>query len=154
MPEFVLEGRDHAARTESDFVLGFIEAMFFTNCEPSVDRADWFTKANKKRRREGQISELPGDVGYLDLSPATLTDIRHFCIEWQEEHAELLATAYAHPIGYTEVQAGRDLWFSMQGHGVGFWDRDLGEVGDQLHEAAGHVDTTPYYETPFVHLEI
>jgi hypothetical protein len=26
--------------------------------------------------------------------------------------------------GYSEEQAGRDFWFTRQGHGVGFWDRE------------------------------
>lgn len=28
--------------------------------------------------------------------------------------------------------AGHDLWLTRCGHGVGFWDRGLGELGDQL----------------------
>lgn len=31
---------------------------------------------------------------------------------------------------------GHDYWLSRNGHGTGFWDRDLGLVGDALHEAA------------------
>ena len=31
---------------------------------------------------------------------------------------------------------GHDLFLSMGGHGTGFWDRGLGEVGDRLHKAA------------------
>lgn len=37
---------------------------------------------------------------------------------------------------YDEWFAGSDFWFSRQGHGVGFLDRNLGEVGDRLHQAA------------------
>lgn len=31
---------------------------------------------------------------------------------------------------------GGDLWFSRVGHGLGFWGRDLGDLGDRLHESA------------------
>jgi len=31
---------------------------------------------------------------------------------------------------------GHDLWLTRNGHGAGFWDRDLGELGDALTEAA------------------
>lgn len=31
---------------------------------------------------------------------------------------------------------GHDIWLSAGGHGAGFWDRGLGELGDRLHEAA------------------
>ena len=30
---------------------------------------------------------------------------------------------------------GHDLWLTSQGHGVGFWDRGLGELGEKLTEA-------------------
>lgn len=39
---------------------------------------------------------------------------------------------------YTEIQAGRDFWFTRNGHGVGFWDRGLGEIGDLLSERCGY----------------
>ena len=34
------------------------------------------------------------------------------------------------------VQVGHDLWLTRNGHGAGFWDRGLGEIGDRLSEAA------------------
>lgn len=34
------------------------------------------------------------------------------------------------------AQAGHDFWLTRNGHGAGFWDRDLGEVGERLTEAA------------------
>jgi hypothetical protein len=33
-------------------------------------------------------------------------------------------------------QVGHDLWLTRNGHGAGFWDRGLGEVGDRLTKAA------------------
>jgi hypothetical protein len=33
-------------------------------------------------------------------------------------------------------KAGHDLWLSRNGHGSGFWDRDLGEIGDALDDLA------------------
>jgi hypothetical protein len=32
--------------------------------------------------------------------------------------------------------AGYCFWLNRNGHGSGFWDRDLGQVGDQLSEAS------------------
>ena len=34
--------------------------------------------------------------------------------------------------GLRDEQIGHDFWLTRNGHGAGFWDRDLGEVGDQL----------------------
>ena len=33
-------------------------------------------------------------------------------------------------------QLGHDLWLTRNGHGAEFWDRDLGDIGDALTEAA------------------
>ena len=34
--------------------------------------------------------------------------------------------------GIDDEQIGHDFWLTRQGHGAGFWDRELGEVGDKL----------------------
>jgi hypothetical protein len=33
-------------------------------------------------------------------------------------------------------QAGHDFWLTRNGHGAGFWDRGLGDIGDRLSVAA------------------
>lgn len=38
--------------------------------------------------------------------------------------------------GLEASQCGHDFWLSRNGHGAGFFDRDLGEKGDRLQEAA------------------
>ena len=164
MPEFILEGRDHAARAESPFVLGFIEAMFFTESSPAFMSDEWLSDECKEAQKQGQADgTLAGDVGYCDLHPDSLANIRTFCETFQCDNAALLAQAYARP-DYDETQAGRDLWFTSQGHGAGFWDRaqlDAEGLGDKLSDAAryheanvwfgGHVT---YGDAPFVHVEI
>lgn len=123
MPEFIMEGRDHAARAESEFVLGFIEALFFTECSPAYDSAEWLSEECQTALEEGQAGgTIPGDVGYADLHPDSLAAIHKDCDAWQAANAELLAEAYARD--YDAAQAGRDYWFTRNGHGVGFWDRE------------------------------
>jgi hypothetical protein len=59
-------------------------------------------------------------------------------------------------------RAGSDYWFTRNGHGVGFWDRDLGDVGDMLSDAARdaggvHVffgDHVVHGDAPFVHVSL
>lgn len=50
--------------------------------------------------------------------------------------------------GYPESYAGHDFWLTRSGHGAGYWDRGLGELGDRLTEAAKAMgspdDHTPY----------
>ncbi|WP_191569156.1 hypothetical protein [Paracoccus yeei] len=164
MPEFILEGRDHAARAESPFVLGFIEAMFFTECSPAYMSDEWVSDECREAQEQGQADgTLPGDVGYCDLHPESLARIRAFCEAFQRENAALLAQAYARP-DYDETQAGRDLWYTSQGHGVGFWDRaalDAEGLGDKLSDAARYHDANTWFaghvtygDAPFVHVEI
>jgi hypothetical protein len=48
--------------------------------------------------------------------------------------------------GEPEDYAGHDFWLTRNGHGAGFWDRGLGELGERLSEAAkayGSVDLYP-----------
>jgi hypothetical protein len=34
--------------------------------------------------------------------------------------------------GYTREQAAMDFWLTRNGHGAGFWDHDLGAIGQRL----------------------
>lgn len=163
MPEFILEGRDHAARAESDFVLGFIEAAFFTSNEPGRYMDEWFTDEARAARDAGYESEIPGDAGYNELHPESLARIREFCGDWQKANRKLLARAYKR-MGYDEAQAGRDLWFTMNGHGVGFWDREALKargLGDALTDAAGNHEVYLFFgdhvefgDAPFIHISL
>lgn len=129
MPQFVMEGREHAARAESPFVLGFIEALFFTE-RGHVSADEWFATEESERYQDG---ELPCDVGYTDIHPDSLQAIRADCEAWQAANADLLARAYVRP-GYDEAKAGRDYWFTRNGHGVGFCDRKELESDDSEYE--------------------
>jgi len=48
-------------------------------------------------------------------------DIENFC-----EKAQWMLD------GLDPAQVGHDIWLTRNGHGTGFWDRGLGELGDQL----------------------
>jgi hypothetical protein len=85
--------------------------------------------------------------------PACIPQILEDCYRFQRENERLLDAAYQllrldegdwRP--YDVTDAGHDFWLSRNGHGTGFWDRELGEVGDKLHEAAnayGSMDVLP-----------
>jgi hypothetical protein len=139
MPEFVMEGRDRSAHMESDFVRGFLEALFWVET--------------------GRDDGLPDGAGYADLHPDSLAAIRADCDAWQAEHAALLEAAYA--TGYTETQAGIDYYLTRNGHGAGFWDRGLGDIGDRLSDACRYRETYAFFgdhvthgDAPFVHVDL
>lgn len=86
--------------------------------------------------------DTPLDESYDidDLAPATLADIAEDCRQFQADNAELLAQAYDlyshNPEWLHDEQAGHDFWLTRNGHGAGFWDRGLGDVGTRLTDAA------------------
>lgn len=53
----------------------------------------------------------------------------------------------------SEAQFGHDYWLTRNGHGAGFWDRGLGEVGDKLSELCKHKEAQFYIENGWLHLE-
>lgn len=49
-------------------------------------------------------------------------------LEYAERRADCMPSPW--------LNAGHDFWLTRCGHGAGFWDRGLGELGDRLSEAA------------------
>ena len=105
------------------FFDAYLEAAEFTNCGPddeeNHDAKGWSTTAREQARSDCQAFML--------------------------NTSALLHKAIALP-DYSLVQAGRDFWFTRNGHGVGFWDRtqlESGNLGDALTFACcsySHVD--------------
>lgn len=135
MPEFILDhGSPDGAKQYKSldyFTQGYVEAMFFTNTGTGDD-------------------EDLEHATFADLAPETLRDIIADCAAWQKTNATLLSAAMRSPSydheddGYGSKQAGRDYWFSRNGHGVGFWDRGLGAIGDDLHAACQYKNKDLY----------
>lgn len=75
-----------------------------------------------------------------DLPPKFLVDCALLCERFFEsippETWQAYREAYLSRPNTPADQMGYDLWMTSQGHGVGFWDRDLGTVGDELAELA------------------
>lgn len=85
----------------------------------------------------------PLDSNYdeSDLSPECRAEFERECADFQEANAADLAAYYA--AGRDSEHAGHDFWLTRNGHGAGFWDRGLGELGDRLSKASkvyGSVD--------------
>jgi len=124
MPEFILDhGSPEASKRFANldsFTQGYVEAMFFTNTGTGDD----------------------GDMEHAtvsDLSEEAWSNIIRSCEAFQEKAKTLLTLAYAR--NYDAAQAGRDYWFTRNGHGVGFWDREQLEadsLGDELSDACRH----------------
>ena len=129
MPEFQMPLGDKIDDFNSldPFVQGYIEAMFFTNTGTADD-------------------EDLEDVSFADLSPCAVDTIKSECKYWVMKHAQLLAAAYKRE-GCDEDAAGRDYWYTRNGHGVGYWDRealDADGLGDKLADAARYSERYIY----------
>lgn len=148
MPQFELSGENEAKKAESSFVFGFIQAMFFTESAPQTSMESWDESTDTA---DGSI---PADSGYAELDSGSLDAIRKFCEAFQVEARAALEDAFQRD--YDEVQAGRDLWFTSQGHGVGFWDRDVltwDGLGEILSTHAGRSDAYLHFENGKVYVE-
>ncbi|UTU07726.1 hypothetical protein CcrC1_gp535 [Caulobacter phage C1] len=80
------------------------------------------------------------DLEEDSIIPATLRDMIEDCATFQRDNADTLAKAYESDVyiqgeRYNASNAGHDFWLTRNGHGAGFWDRGLEEVGEALTKA-------------------
>lgn len=155
MPEFIADTDGTVDGLEwsdlSPFVQGYIECILFTNTASGISMVEWNDPENVEDVEEGRADgSIPEDSGFGDFHPKSIRRAIEECEAFQAEAADLLEQAYGHTfpartIGdgslpdshrpawdYDEAAAGRDFWYTRCGHGVGFWDRDLGDIGDKL----------------------
>jgi len=101
-----------------DFTKGYIEAALWSSTDDDCNPLD---------------AKYTTDDLTLELKVKITTD----CINFQHANRVNLALAYdLYPDNEwsNEEQAGHDFWLTRNGHGCGFWDRGIGEVGDTLTE--------------------
>ena len=113
MPEFEMPQSAGRTFAQLDSTLrGYIEAAFFTECHcdnPDLESAT-----------------------FDDLAPETLANMASDCARF-ESMIENAPWPEEFDLDYEKL--GRDLWFTRNGHGVGFWE------SDRWPEAAGAVCT-------------
>lgn len=139
MPEFVLDhGNAESAaqfRALDAFTQGYIEALFFTDEEQLCEESGRDMPAVAFNLETMESRFVGGDSpGFGDLAPETLARIIADCAAFQTANAALLDSAYNRD-DYKAEQAGRDFWFTRNGHGVGFWDRTQLESDTVEYEA-------------------
>ena len=74
--------------------------------------------------------DLNVNYDLTDLAPETVKAIIEDCEQFERENEALLEKAFE--MGYSECSVGYDLFLTRNGHGCGFWDRDLEDIGDEL----------------------
>jgi hypothetical protein len=109
------------------FTSGYIECALWSSTESDAD---------------GNMGEpLDDNYGPEDIALATLLEMVRDCKAFQRDNDIDLEVVATH--GYSAKQAGHDFWLTRNGHGAGFWDRGLADIGDRLSKASkayGSVD--------------
>jgi hypothetical protein len=75
---------------------------------------------------------LDDDHSTADFAPEAVASARADIASFLESSAGLITAAQVLQSTYDDAQVAHDFWLTRNGHGAGFWDRGLGEVGDQL----------------------
>lgn len=100
------------------FLRGYLDCALFTTDPHPPGGCDYI--------ESGRSVEL-----FPKLPEPFIEKAKTDCAKFESENAELLAKA-----GDFE-QNGSDFWYTRNGHGIGFWDRDYpDDVADPLTEAA------------------
>ena len=113
---------------------GYSAVTFF---DAYVEAALWST-TDESRPDGGD----PLDQNYVpaDIDRETFEKMRADCAQFQAENKDLLDHYYSElPVKawLGEAQAGHDFWLSRNGHGAGFFDRDVSqELRDRLQQKA------------------
>jgi hypothetical protein len=86
------------------FTQAYIECLLWADCGPDSDCST---------------------CNLSDFADETMNQIEQDCKAFKTMAGELLADL-------DQSQAGHDFWLTRNGHGAGFWDRGLGDLGDEL----------------------
>lgn len=109
-----------------------------------MDNLDNFTKSYLIAALWSSVddNQNPLDDNYdiSALEPSALKNAIDECQDFQSQYADLLEDIDV-------SQAGHDFWLTRNGHGTGFWDRDLGEIGEKLTEASKSYGEADLYVT-------
>ena len=113
----------------ADFIRGYITAALWSSCDThpetgentQLDTCEWGTGERTKRAQECE-------------------DFITYASDLLLQYAE---RASAGTEFTTWELAGHDFWLTRNGHGAGFWDRGLDQLGDDLTKATktfGQID--------------
>lgn len=126
--------KTHTKSDFRDFFTGYLVCALWS----SNDNAD---------ERGGE----PLDANYelADIAFTSLLEMARECKDFMTAQAEPLAR-YAEKMSdrgeWTAMErAGHDFWLTKNGHGAGFWDRGLGQLGRELTDASKVYGSTYLY---------
>ena len=122
---------------------GAVESCIWSTIPtPADENRDMVEPADQYTITEQEMNKLRGTLAY-------------YMSDWFMENYPTICRMTS--MGYTWEQVGHDFWLTSQGHGAGFWDRGLEELGDTLTASvSGHEDIVGLYlneEATHVHID-
>ncbi len=108
--------RENPAPKRDAFTQGYLEAALWSSNDESNDQG-------------GDPLDKNYDID--DIAPETLAQMEKDCEAFQlDEMDDILES------GLSFALAGHNFWLTRNHHGTGYWDRELGSIGDRLTEAS------------------
>jgi hypothetical protein len=116
-----------------DFQKGYVEAALWSSMDNSNDSGG---------------DPLDKNYSPENIAPETLQEMVQDCNDFVQ-----VAAAQLEQSGLDDVQAGRDFWLSRNGHGAGYFDRGLGQIGEELQKLAKSYGSYDLYigDTGLIH---
>jgi|ERR1700722_455567 len=114
-----------------EFVSGYVECALWSSSDPDTE------------------APLDAEYDVLDFTSDACERAAYECAEfWQANEIDLTWYFQSIAVGdwTAESMAGHDFWLTRNGHGTGFWDREAGQAGENLADAArkyGEVNVFP-----------
>jgi hypothetical protein len=138
---------DERAQAElNHFIEGFTTCALWSSNDNSDDAGGEPIDANF----------TPADIDAVSLA-LIRRDCRAFIVANSDDLDAYVAERAIPPGEDAWECAGHDYWLTRNGHGAGFWDRGLGELGDRLSEAAraaGSMDVSVgSFDPPLLYFE-
>jgi hypothetical protein len=118
-------GGQFAVMTRSEPISSMDRARVDTLTDQYLETALWSSTGE-----DGD--PLDDDHSTADFAPEAVASARADVASFVESNADKIAAAQALLPTYDDAQVAHDFWLTRNGHGAGFWDRGLGEVGDEL----------------------
>jgi hypothetical protein len=116
------------------FLTAYIECALWASCDNSTESG-------------GE----PFDANYSldDIAFSSLLSMARECRDFMRGN-EADLDAYCEKCFYSSshpalAMAGHDFWLTKNGHGAGFWDRGLGDLGKRLSDASKAYGSTDLY---------
>jgi len=107
------------------FIKGYIEAMFFTSTG---------------------TDDVPHGASLADMADDAMSQMFEDCERFKVANLDVILAAISKAEDLDLEHAGRDFWYTRNGHGCGFWDGDWPEpYATRLTDAAKMFGDTSLY---------